>query len=35
MYQRGSGCSVLLIDVYINDLIITGMKDREVEVTRS
>jgi hypothetical protein len=35
MYQRGSGCSVLLVSVYVDDLIITGAKEREVEVFKA
>jgi len=31
MYRRGSGRSVLLVGVYVDDLIITGAEDREVE----
>jgi hypothetical protein len=35
MYRRGSGRSVLLVSVYVNDLIITGAKEREVEAFKA
>jgi hypothetical protein len=35
MYRRGSGRSVLLIGVYVDDLIITGVEEREVEVFKT
>ena len=35
MYLRGSGRSVLLVGVYVNDLIITGAEDREVEALKA
>ena len=35
MYRRGSGRSVLLVGVYVDDLIITGVEDREVEVFKA
>ena len=31
MYRWGSGRSVLFIDVYVNDLIITSVEEHEVE----
>jgi hypothetical protein len=31
VYQRGRGHSVLLVGVYIDDLIITGTEEAEVE----
>jgi hypothetical protein len=30
VYRRGNGGNVLLVDVYVNDLVITGTKDAEV-----
>ena len=35
MYRRGSGCSVLLVSVYVDDLIITGAEHREVEAFKA
>jgi hypothetical protein len=35
MYRRGSGRSVLLVGVYVDDLIITGTKEREVEAFKA
>ena len=35
MYRRGSGRSVLLVGVYVDDLIITGAEDREVEAFKA
>ena len=35
MYRWGSGRSVLLVDVYVDDLIITGAEDREVEAFKA
>jgi hypothetical protein len=35
MYRRGNGCSVLLVGVYVDDLIITGMEEREVEAFKA
>ena len=32
VYRRGSGRTVLLVDIYVDDLIITGAKERKVEV---
>jgi hypothetical protein len=31
----GSGCSILLVSVYVDDLIITGAKEREVEAFKA
>jgi hypothetical protein len=31
VYRRGSGCTVLLVGVYVDDLIITGADQGEVE----
>ena len=35
MYRRGSGRSVLLVGVYVDDLIITGTEEREVEAFKA
>jgi hypothetical protein len=35
MYRRGSGRSVLLVGVYVDDLIITGAEQREVEAFKA
>jgi hypothetical protein len=35
MYRRGSGRSILLVRVYVKDLIITGVEEREVEVFKA
>ncbi|XP_066311621.1 uncharacterized mitochondrial protein AtMg00810-like [Miscanthus floridulus] len=35
MYRRGSGRNVLLIDVYVDDLIITGTEEQKVEVFKA
>ena len=31
VYRRGNGGNALLVGVYVNDLVITGTKDEEVE----
>jgi hypothetical protein len=35
VYQRGRGHSVLLVGVYVDDLIITGTKEAEVETSKA
>jgi hypothetical protein len=35
MYRWGSGRSVLLVGVYVDDLIITGAEEREVEAFKA
>jgi hypothetical protein len=35
MYRQGSGRSILLIGVYVDDLIITGAEEREVEAFKA
>ena len=35
VYRHGMGGSALLVSVYINDLVITGAKEEEVEVFKA
>jgi len=35
VYPRGSGCNVLLVGVYVDDLIITGAEEQKVEVFKA
>jgi hypothetical protein len=35
MYRQGSGRSVLLVGIYVDDLIITGAEEREVEAFKA
>ncbi|XP_066324022.1 uncharacterized mitochondrial protein AtMg00810-like [Miscanthus floridulus] len=35
VYRRGSGCNVLLVGVYVDDLIITGAEEQKVEVFKA
>jgi hypothetical protein len=35
MYRWGSGCSVLLVSAYVDDLIITSAEDQEVEAFKA
>jgi hypothetical protein len=35
VYRQGSGCNVLLVGVYVDDLIIIGTKEQKVEVFKA
>lgn len=35
MYRQGSGCSVLLVGIYVDDLIITGVDEQKVEAFKA